>query len=81
MASLDVANLFASIPIEATIENCVNYLFFDKSKIDDLTKQDVYYLLSAPAKESLFIFLTSLYRQTYRVVMGSPLGKYFLVSF
>ena len=54
MASLDVADLFSSIPIEATIENCVNYLFFDKSKIHDLTKQDVYDLLSAAAKESLF---------------------------
>ena len=54
MASLDVADLFSSIPIEGTIENCVYYLFFDKSKIDDLTKQDVYDLLSAAAKESLF---------------------------
>ena len=54
MASLDVADLFSSIPIEATIENCVNYLFFDKSKIHDLTKQDVYDLLSFAAKESLF---------------------------
>ena len=81
MASLDVGNLFTNIPFEATIENCVNHLLFCKSKIDNLAKQDVYDLLSAAAKESLFIFVTSLYRQTDTVIMGSPLGKCFFVSF
>ena len=42
MASLDVESLFTNIFLEETIENCVNDLFFDKSKIDNLTKQDVY---------------------------------------
>ena len=42
MASLDVENLFTNIPLEETTENSVNDLFFDKSKIDNLTKQDVY---------------------------------------
>ena len=37
MASLDVENLFTNIPLEETIENCINDLFFEKSKIDDLT--------------------------------------------
>ena len=41
MASLDVESLFTNIPLEETTENCVNDLFFDKSKIDNLTKQDV----------------------------------------
>ena len=38
MASLQVKSLFINIPLEETIENCVNDLFFDKSKIDNLTK-------------------------------------------
>ena len=38
IASLDVESFFTSIPSEETIENCVNDLFFDKSKIDNLTK-------------------------------------------
>ena len=50
MASFDVKSLFTNIPLEETIKNCVNDLFFDKSKIDNLTKQDVYDLLSAAAK-------------------------------
>ena len=74
MASLDVESLFTNIPLEETIENCVNDLFFDKSKIDNLTKQDVYDFLSAAAKESLFIFDNSFYRQIDGVAMGSPLG-------
>ena len=74
MASVDVESLFTSIPLEETIENCVNALFFDKSKIDNLTKQNVYDLLSAAAKESCFIFDNSLYRQIDGVAMGSPLG-------
>ena len=41
MASLDVESLFTNIPAEETIENCVNGLYFDKSKIDKLTKQDL----------------------------------------
>ena len=57
------------------LQNCVNDLFFDKSKIDNLTKQDVYDLLSAAAKESFFIFDNSLYRQINGVGIGSPLGS------
>ena len=41
MASLDVESLFIKIPSEETIKNCVNDLFFDKSKIDNLSKQDL----------------------------------------
>ena len=40
MASLDVESLFTNIALEETIENCVNNLYFDKSKIDNLTKKD-----------------------------------------
>ena len=71
MASLDVESLVTSMPLEETIENCVNDLFFDKSKIDNLTKQDLYDLLSAAAKESFFIFDISLYSQIDGVAMGN----------
>ena len=73
MASLDVECLSTNIPLEETIENCVHDLLFDKSEIDNLTKQDVHDLLSAAAKGSFFIFDTSLYCQIDGVAMGSPL--------
>ena len=50
----------------------MNDLFFDKSKIDNLTKRELHDLLSAAAKESFFIFDNSLYRQIDGVAMGSP---------
>ena len=56
MASLDVESLFTDIPLEETIENRVDDLFFDKSKIDNLTKQNLCDLLTAAVKESFFIF-------------------------
>ena len=56
-------------------------MFFDKSKIDNLTKQDEYDLLSAAAKESFFIFDNSLYRQIDGVAMGSHLGPTLVNAF
>ena len=72
MASLDVKSLFTNISLEETIENCINDLFFNKSKIDNLTKQDLYDLLSAAAKELFFIFGNSLYRQ----IDGTPIESF-----
>ena len=75
MDTLDIESLFTNTPLVETIENCVNDLLFDKSKIDNLTKQDLYDLLSGTAKESFFFtFDTSLYRQIDGVATGSLLG-------
>ena len=60
MACLVVESLFTNIPSEEAIQNCVNDLFFDKSEIGNLTKQDLYDLSSAAAKELIFIFRNSL---------------------
>ena len=54
------------------IENCINGLFFHKSKIDNLTKPDVYDVLPAVAKESFFIFDNSLYLQINGAEIRSP---------
>ena len=72
LANLDVESLFTNIPLEETIENCINDLFFNKSKIDNLTKQDLYDLLSAAAKESFFIFDNSLHPQIDEVAHFRP---------
>ena len=45
------------------------------SKIDNLTKQDLYDLLSATAEESFFIFDNSRFRQVNGVAMGCSLGQ------
>ena len=42
MACLYAESLFTYIPLEETIENCVNDLLFHQSKTDNLTKQNLY---------------------------------------
>ena len=73
-----VQMLKAFLPIyfqkEQTIENCVNDSFFGKPKIENLTRQSLYDILSVAAKESLCIFENSLYCQIDGVAMGSLLG-------
>ena len=54
-------------------ENCVDNLFFYKSKIDNLTKKDLYDLLPAAAKK-LGFFDSSLCLQIDGVGMGPPLS-------
>ena len=73
MATLDVESLFTNIPLEEMVENSID-LFFDNSKIDNVTKQDVYDLLSAAAKVFFKIFGNSLYHKIDGLAMGSPIG-------
>ena len=54
-ASLHVESLFINLPLEETIENCVNDLFFKKSKIANLTNQDLYDYVSC-SKRIVFYF-------------------------
>ena len=60
------------------------FFFLDQSKIDDLTKQDLYDLLSAAEKESYLILDNSLYRQVDGVhgVLFKPIpSKCFLCHY
>ena len=55
MANLDVESLCTNISLEETIEDCVKDLFFDKSKIDNLTKPDLWVTVSC-SKRIVLIF-------------------------
>ena len=81
MAILDVESLFTNIPLEETIENCVNDLFFDKYKIDNLTKQDVHDLLSAAGKRIVYLFIFFFfYKSLYRQINGVCNGVLFRLN-
>ena len=54
--SLDVDALFASIPLDETIDIALEELFRNTEKINNLTKDDVRNLLTLATKESLFLF-------------------------
>ena len=74
LASFDVKSLFTNIPLQETIDICVNES--EKKKIIpfNLTKKQFKSLLELAVKESVFMFNDKLYQQTDGVAMGSPLG-------
>ena len=75
MASFDVESLFSNIPLNETIDICVNTLYPKRNmKIKGLTKNEFKNLLELATKESLILFDNKYYRQTDGVAMGSPLG-------
>ena len=77
MASLDVEALFTNIPLEETIDICVQLAFKDREKVDGMNRDQLRSLLSLATKESLILFDGSYYQQVDGVAMGSPLGPTF----
>lgn len=74
MASLDIESLFTNVPLNETINNCVNDLFSTGAYSGNLSKHELFQLLNMATSESSFIFNDSLYKQVDGVAMGSPLG-------
>ena len=74
MASLDVGSLFTNIPLDETIDICVNSLYNDNENFPNIPKHDFCDLLNIATKESFFIFNNKYYKQVDGVDMGYPLG-------
>lgn len=77
MASLDVEALFTNIPLEETIDICVELVFSEGDVVHGLNREDFRTLLSLATKESFIVFNGSYYKQIDGVAMGSPLGPTF----
>ena len=58
MASLDVESLFTNVPLEETINICVNELFKSNSSIHGLNKKQ---MLSLTTNESIILFDMAFY--------------------
>ena len=69
MTSFDIESLFTNIPLEETMNICVDKLF-----VSNLTKESFRSLLELATLDSFFIFDGKYYRQKNGVAMGSPLG-------
>ena len=54
MTSLGVGSLFTNVPLEETINICVNELFKSNSSIHGLNKKQITELISLTIKESIF---------------------------
>ena len=74
MASLDVDSLFTNVPLDETIDICVNELFKNNNTIRGLNKKQMTEMLSLTTKESIILFDMTFYTQIDGVAMGSPLG-------
>ena len=74
MASLDINSLFANIPLEETIDICVDNLHNDNENLPNIPKHNFRNLLNIATKEIFFMFNNKYYKQVGGVTMGSPLG-------
>ena len=77
MASLDVDSLYTNIPLEETIDSCVDNLSSDNENLPNITKHDFRNLLNIATKEIFFMFNSKYYKQVDGVAMASPLGAVF----
>ena len=60
MASLDVESLFTNIPLDETIENCINNLFSNNNLVHNFIKEVLKELLKFASYESFFNLITSI---------------------
>ena len=77
MASFDIESLFTNIPLQETIDLCVENLFQDRAHVDNLSKDSFRELLTRTMSESFILFNQQLYKQHDGVAMDSPLGPTF----
>ena len=81
MASLDRESLFTNIPLDETIENCINDLFSNNDTVYNFIKRDLNELLQFASYESFFTFDNKYYCQVHGGPMGSSLGPTLAIAF
>ena len=74
LASFDVVSLFTNVPLTETIDLCIDKLFHNVDKVQNLNKKQLKKLLTFACKESHFLFDGHIFDQVDGVAMGSPLG-------
>ena len=74
IVSFDMESLITNIPLQETLDLCVENLFKDKAHVDNLLKDFFHELFTRTMSESLILFDQEFYKQHDGVAMGSPLG-------
>ena len=74
MDSFDIESLFTNIPLQETIDLCVENLFKDRIRADNFPKDPFRELLTSTMSEYLILFDQEFYKQYDGVAMDSPLG-------
>ena len=82
---VNVDSLFTNIPLEKTIDICVDSLYNDHENTPKIPKDIFRNLLNVATKESFFMFNNKFFQQIDSAPMGSPLssalGNIFMRSF
>ena len=82
MASFDVKSLFTNIPLDETVDICINSLFEnEEDKILNFSKKEMKDLLTLAAHDCMFLFDGKFYVQKDGCAMGSPVGPSFANAF
>ena len=80
-----IESLFTKIPLDETIDICVNNVFGNKKRFKGLLEKDFKQFLTLSVKSSCFLLNNVYYQQVDGVAMGSPLGptlaNLFLVNY
>ena len=74
MCSFDIKSLFTNVPLEETIDICVNQLYHSDLQKPALTEKSFRKLIQKVTAGVEFSFSDIMYQQVDGVAMGSPLG-------
>ena len=74
VTSFDIESLLTNIPLDETINICVNNVFDSKKRVKRLLVKDINQLLTLSVKSSCFVFNNVYYKQVDGVAMGPRLG-------
>ena len=74
MTSFDIDSLFTNIPLEETINLCVEKVFKDKEEFKGMSKREFRSLLYFAFKDGFFLFNGKYYKQLDGVATALPLG-------
>ena len=73
MVSFDVESLFTNLPLDETINICLDLLYEGKEFVEGMTREEFKKLLELATSYTLILFNGEYYKQVDGVSMGSPL--------
>ena len=73
MTSFNIDSLFTNLPLQETIELCVENLFRDKTPVNNLSKDLFHELLIRTISKSLILFDQEFFKQHDGIEMSYPL--------
>ena len=82
MTSFDVSRFFTNVPLDETIELCLDKLFHDTdNKVHNMSRSQLRKMFNFACKQNHFMFDGKFYDQCDGVSARASYGKYFHVKF